>query len=265
MFEWLRRRSEAHRAGFLDQMKNIIQPMALASALVTTLNDYLERVGRGEVSMPAYKRKEPLVVNIWSDTRNEVFTQLLGNGSDIHMLGDVKQQRKLLEAFFSSPRAHLEFPHHPNGDPFHDTIQAISRAYLYIQEVGKAVGDDRTDPTAPSNSGRSWISDFEEHASTLRGRWNDFHARLSEGDRRTAPPGTVLEFLYEDITKKTKSIAFCAAFGPNPESGFSAFVQMIRESLLKNGDSSTTINKMIDQVKAKMERFRNASNPDEAE
>ena len=170
MFGWLKKRPPQTPRVVPDALKRIIESMALATALSTAIADYVKAVKKGDITVPAYKRQGDSVVGIWTDTRLEALSLLFGQGANVMLLAEHRSQEKLLDALFND-KPHLEFPHQPSNEPIHDTLQAVFRVYMYLNDVGSAVGDKETDYATLKLARKTIFSDFENQASTLRQQW----------------------------------------------------------------------------------------------
>lgn len=81
MFGWFKKKPSARVDAVPDVIKQMMEPMALATALAETISEYFKAVEKGKVSSPAYQRKADSVVGIWTDTRLETLRHLWGYGT----------------------------------------------------------------------------------------------------------------------------------------------------------------------------------------
>lgn len=257
MFGWLKKKPAQTQGHVPDVLKRMLEPMALAEAIASTIHDYVKAVKKGDITVPAYKRQlsEGSVVSVWIDTRYEALSLLFGQGADAMLLADFRNQEKLLDSLFNE-MPHFEFPHQPSNNPIHDTLQAVFRIYMYLNEVGTAVGDETTCRTTV-------FSDFENQAKVLQQQWKTFDEAIRGSTSAPDLPTTLLELLYEDVTKKTKFIALSAVWGPFYMSNFNYFIESGRQQALKSGESAESINAKIQQVKSTMQRLLEAHDPDQ--
>lgn len=247
-----------------ETLQQFIKPMALLNALTETVSEYSKAVGSGKISSPAYKREGDSVVGIWNDTRLEALSHLWGYGaSDVGMLTDYRdrQQEKLLDALFND-KPHLEYPHQPSGDPIHDTLQALFRVYLFLGEAGSAVVDKETDSRFLELKHKNIFSDFEEQAKSLRTSWSDYEKELRGSKDLPSMPPTVLETLYRDVTKKSKTIALSAQFGPDYHAGMKHFLNVAKEEIAKQEESAETISEQIREIESTLQALMAADDPD---
>lgn len=215
MFGWFKKRATPHSESVPQVLQRFVKPMALATALAETISEYEKTVRSGKASSPAYQRKGESVVGIWNDTRLEALRHLWGYGaSDATLLADHRQQKKLLDALFQD-KPQYEYPYQHSGEPIHDTLQALFQVYLYLSKAGSAVADKETDSLSLKLNNKNIFSDFEEQAKSLRELWGVFEQAVRRSSDLPSVPSTILEALYRDVTKKAKSIALTARFGPN--------------------------------------------------
>ena len=148
------------------------------------MSDYVKAVKKGDISVPACKRLGDSVVGIWTDTRSEALCLLFGQGADAMLLADHRNQEKLLNSLFNEA-PHLEFPHERSNEPIHDTLQAVFRVYMYLNEVGAAVGDKETDRATLKLARKTVFSDFEEQAKVILQKWKTFDEAIRGSTARS--------------------------------------------------------------------------------
>lgn len=241
-----------------------VKPMALVTALAENISEYFKDVESGEASYPAYQRKNDTVVGIWRDTRLEALRHLWGYGaSDPTLLGDTFKQKQLLDAFFES-KPQYEHTHQAAGNPLHDTLQSLVHVYLFLDKAGTAVGDKETDKLFLKSVAKKTIfSDLEEDAKVLWAEWIAFQQAVHRsGDIIPAMPCTLLEILYKDVTRKAKSIALSAQFGPDYQTNMDVIVGEIPKMGLAQNKSQESINKTVEHLRSMHKQLLAADDPD---
>jgi hypothetical protein len=262
MFGWFKKKPSARANVIPDVIKQMMEPMALATALAETISEYFKAVEKGKVSSPAYQRKGDSVVGIWTDTRLEALRHLWGYGaSDAMLLADHRQQTRLLNAFFEK-KPQLEYPRHPSHEPIHDTLQAVFQVYLFLNNAGSVVGDKETDRLTLKLVNKTIFDDFEQQAKVLWSQWIDFEQAVHGSSALPSMPATLLEVLYKDVTKKAKTIALSGQFGPNYQSGINYLVEVARDQLRKQGESEESIDKQVQQILSTTQKVLEAHDPD---
>jgi hypothetical protein len=263
MFGWFKKKSTPQSEAVCQKLLQFQKPMILVQALAEEISEYYKAVKSGKSSAPAYQRKDDSVVGIWRDTRLEVLRQLWGYGaSEPTLLADRFQQKKLLYAFFEN-KPQYEYSHQPSGDPLHDTLQALFHVYLLLEKAGTAVGDKETDGLFLKCVAKKTIfSDFEEDAKVLRTEWTAFEQAVHGSGGIPAMPCTLLEILYKDVTRKTKTIALSAQFGPDYQTNMNDLVNRVEEQMHDQGKSQESINKKMEQLRSTYKKLLAADEPD---
>jgi len=262
MFGWFKKEATPQSEPGHPLIHQFLRPMAISSALSEAISDYAEAVQAGIVTSPAYQRKGDSVVGIWNDTRLEALRHLWGFGaSDARLLADHRQQRKLLDIFFKKKLQYV-FPHQPSGDPVHDTLQALFQVYMYLDEAGSAVGDKETNGLSRQRVEKTVFSDSEQKTKILWDEWIAFEQVDQGAGDLSSMPGTLIEILYEDVTKKAKTIALSAQFGPDYRDGMNMIVKYIQDHIKGEGLSEESINKKLEQVRSTMKMTLEADDPD---
>ena len=255
MFNWFKKKSAPSREAIAPGLDQFVKPMAIATALTEAISEYFMAVKNGKKSSPAYQRKQGNVIGIWGDTRLEALRQLWGYGaSDIALLANHHQQKRLLDSFVEE-KPYLEYPLQPSGDSVHDTLQAIFQVYLFLGEAGSAVADKET-------AGSIVFSGFEQQAKTLQTKWGEFEEAL-HGSRNVPPtPSTLVEILYEDVTRKAKTIALSSQFGANYRAGLNCFVELYQREMKSLGHSEDRVKKEGDDLQMIIQKILAAESPD---
>jgi len=254
MFNWLKK-SAPSREAMAPVLDQFVKPMAIATALTEAIAEYFTAVKNGKISSPAYQRKQGNVVGIWGDTRLEALRQLWGYGaSDIALLANHHQQKRLLDAVVEE-KPHLEYPQQPSGDPVHDTLQAIFQVYLFLGEAGSAVGDKES-------AGATVFSVFEQQAKTLRTKWGEFEAAVHGSGNVPPMPSTLVEILYEDVTRKAKTIALSSQFGANYRAGLNCFVELFQREMKSQGHADDKVKKEGEDLQMIIQKILAAESPE---
>jgi hypothetical protein len=253
MFSWFRSKTAPRSVDIPPIFNQTIYPVALSSALAENFSQYVKDIESGKKSMPAHKRKDGSLYDVWSDTRLEALSPLLLYGaSDVSMLADFRQQKKLLDSFYKE-KPQYKCPHEPTGDPVHDTLQALFQVYLTLKEIGSAVCDEETES----------ISLLDEHAKTLWESWTFFDQAVHRSDKAIPMPSTLFEMVFNDVTKKAKTIALSATFGPDYHRGMQHWATKTREIMQKQGISEDIISKEVQRTQLIMRKVLAADKPDD--
>lgn len=186
------------------------------------------------------------MVGIWRDLRLETLSFLFNHGtSDLFLLSEHERQHEILDCFLVS-RPYLEMPQ-PRGEPLPDTLQAVWKAYHYLNAVGSEVCDKLTDRETLRLKGGTILDALVRRAEDLRTQLGQVDVFLS-GDITSLPP-TFLEAVYDDITAKTKSIALSTKFGPNPQAGIKWLEDELKKSV-NTDDDLVSFRKMVQRTMA---------------
>lgn len=262
MLKWFKKEGGSRSDALPPHLESFLKPMALATAIAEIVGAYAKSVQRGEVSSPAYRRKDASAVEVWRDTRLEALRHLWGYGaSDAMLLADPRQQEALLGAFFKN-KPHLEFPHQPSGDPVRDTLQALFQVYEFLGKAGSAVADSATDRLSLSQRRKTIFSEFEDQAKSLLELWAVFMQAIRGSGELPATPPTLFEVLFRDVTSKAKTIALSARFGPDYRAGMAYIVTAIQKQLKDRGESPSNIEKKMHEVQSLMQAVLAADDPD---
>ena len=252
--------------GFRLQQKswfNVFKPLALGVALAKRVSAHVEAVDSGKISSPAYQRKDGHVVANWRDTRLEALRHLWNYGtSESVLLADTRHQRQLLDAFFKNIRAH-EFPPRPSGDSVSDTLQALFQVYLYLYEAGMMVADSETMSLRSASETPTPFGEFERRVNVLRAQWIVYEDAVHASGAIPKMPCTLLEVLYSDVTRRAKSIAFSATYGPSYRFTWDHIEGLIIKELQEQGESQDNIDKKLKHARSIQEKLLDADDPDQ--
>lgn len=264
MLNWLKRTFLPGPPELPPEIKEIIRPTALASAVAQVLGEYHKDIKAGKKTYPAYKRPFGAgpVVEIWADTRLEALSNMWEHGaSSLFLLAEHKRQEELLEAMFEK-KPHLEFPHQPTGDLIHDSLQGVFQVYRFLGKAGDHVLDEATSRHYLKKEGKNIFSDFEVAAEQLRTDLRAFLSAIRTSGPRPPIPKTVFDILYRDVTRKAKTIAFTAQFGPDYRGNMKAVLAGSRTTMLKEGRTEASIEKELAPARALFDKVLAADDPD---
>lgn len=232
--------------GFADRF---LGPTMMATALADVVGEHARRIAAGEVAYPAHKEAGAPIIRIWHSLRLEscIGAVRFGEGS-LFDLADIGTQGQVLDSFIEN-RAHLMFPQ-PSGSRFDQSIQGMFQAYNHLSQVGTEVCDELTDQYRLSVQKKDILTDLEEEARVLHREW----ANPLAGTKPSLP-GTLFDLFFADLNTKTKSIAFSAYFGPEPDKAIPEILEKVREI---RGV------KFAADYQAELDIIRAADNPDQA-
>lgn len=261
MFGWFKKKpKEAPEVPKL--IEDMFRPLSLAAAVSKIISEYQQDVRSGEISAPAYQRKDESVIGIWRDTRLEALSNLWDYGSsEPGTLANHRQQMDLLNVFFID-KPQFAFPLSPTGEKAHDTLQAVFRVYIYLGEIGSAIMDRESCRDTLKLAGKTIFSNLEIEAAKLWEAWKSFNVTLQPPGELSRMPPTLFEVIYADVTAKAKSIALSSKFGPSYEDGMQSMVSMIQTKMKANDDSDTEISKAVQGMRALMDEILAANDPD---
>ena len=224
-------------------------PVAMATALADVVGDHARRIAAREVAYPAHKEAGAPVIRIWHSLRLEscIGAVRFGEGS-LFDLADIGTQGQVLDSFIEN-RAHLMFPQ-PSGSRFDQSVQGMFQAYNYLSQVGTEVCDELTDRYRLGVQKKDILTDLEEGAKALHQEWKD-----SLSGAKPSLPGTLFDLFFADLNAKTKSIAFSAFFGPEPDKAIPEFLEKVRE--VRGAEFAA-------EYQAELAIIRASANPDEA-
>jgi hypothetical protein len=262
MFSWFKKKRQKQETAVPESVKEFIRSKSLAVAIAEAIADFAEEVQNGKISTPAYLQQKSSVVDIWKDTRLEALWLLWDHGaSDVMILADPPTQKQVLDVFFEE-KPQFEFPHQPSNDPVQDTLQALFKVYLYLNEAGSAVMNLETDRNTLKIKGKTILDEFERNAEQLRIRWNHFDDAIHASGDLPPMPNTILEVLYRDVTEKSKTIALTAKFGPNYKAYIMDLEHSTRRVLEKKGAPEDIINEQIRYIQKTTQILLSAHDPD---
>lgn len=184
MFNWFRRKPQSDK-NLETFTKRLFAPQALAVAVAKLVADYAMNVKSGQISAPAYKRRDDGVVAIWRDTRFEALARFFAFGkSDPMLLADIREQPEMFRVLIEE-KPHLEFPQ-PRGEIVADTLQGVWQAYVFLDKIGTEVADRETDRYSLKAEGKDIFSNLMEFATSSCSEWARFAA--GEIDRQGGLP-----------------------------------------------------------------------------
>lgn len=213
MFGWFKKKKpEEHLVKWLD---NYMDSMTLVIAVDSICHEYMKLIKNNQVKYPAYNRERENVLQTWKDTRIEALMHIFHFGkSSPEILALPQNQLEVLNCFLDQ-RPHLQMPQ-PQEDTLIDTIQGMWQAYVFLDKAGTAVGDSQTCRYTLKLKNDNIIRMLENDAIALRLHWKMHIESINSGEGSDPRvPRTLFQSFYEDITAKSKSIAFSAVFGPS--------------------------------------------------
>lgn len=215
------------------------------------MKDHLLDAKAGRVSLPSHRNKDAGVLCRWRGVRLEALRQLFGFGvSEPTLLSDPFKQSAVLACFLDD-RPYLQMPQ-STGTPMEDTIQAVWQVYLFLSEVGSEVADRETDQMTLRLKKRNIMDDLVDQAAAARVAWQGYQAALQVKNFPIPPlPETLLELVFEDVTRKSKSIAITSIFGPSYEENI-----VLLRSKIKDPDATAKFDSLMREIFA-------AKNPDD--
>jgi|GEM_PF-6705046 len=181
----------------------------------------------------------------WQDTRIEALSCLwLHGAADAKLLATRDQQNALLDYYFRA-KPHQEIPLLANMQPYHDSFQAIYRAYSVLDEQECRLGDQARRRFLGSPN--TLYGDFDKALRKLSKQWKREWRRQSplDGDRMPPqkPPKTLLDLIYGDVTQQSKSLAFSRVFGPS----YPHTISWAQDRLQQYERHSTTLDTILKQ------------------
>ena len=116
---------------------------------------------------------------------------------------------------------------------------------MYLSEAGTAVADRETDRFKLHQKGNDILTSFTNRVEQVRREWVEFEGALRiDTKARPALPKTIIEILYADVTKKSKSIALSSAFG----SGYEQNVERFRKRLAHTPTALTEFDELFARI-----------------
>ncbi len=246
MFRFLRKKPKANPPQMGAFFEPFLGPPATAIALTETVGKHVERIRAGEVPFPILEAKEATTVQAWHHLRLEACIGAFGFGEgSLFELADVGKSREAFSEFLDH-KAHLYFPQ-PSGGIMAQSVQAMWQVYLYLGQAGTSVADPATDRFLLGAAGRSIVSDLEREAKISQDGLFVETAELL--------PLTLFGLFFDDLNRKTKSIALSRLLGTSQLKEAPGAIEEIRSA---RGDE------FAEQFRQLIEVVVSSSNPDEA-
>ncbi len=249
MFGWLKRKTSSSSSdyGLPSFFVKMVEPLALAEAISESTKRYMGQIASRKSSAAAAEQKDSSLAEIWDEIRIEAALPVFTHGAaQISLLAYVFEQPKLFNEFVDN-KPHLEFPHIPVGEPFHDTLQAVFQSFIYLNDLGEKVG-------ARFAQGPGFFDEFERKCTETRSRWREYEAEIAvRSDRKTSRmPVTMICIFWEEITRLAKEVAICSKFGTTPEENLLIVAQQINTHYGGNDAEAKrleiTVREMLDQM-----------------
>ena len=178
---------------------------------------YLDRVRTLKLVLPAVRRKEDTVIEIWDATRFEAIANLWATpGFEQALIADTKKHGKQNQAIF---RIDFTVDYRKDASASGGTCLGIRHVYDYLSAVGDEIFDPQTAPSKLKAHGRRISDQFVQQVRAVEAEWDRFHFEQASGREIQNVPQTIFQILWADVTRLSKSIAICAKFGPNYQSG----------------------------------------------
>ena len=124
------------------------------------------------------------------------------------------------------------------------------------------MADKETDSLSLKLANKTIFSDFEQQARTLWAQWIALEQAVRGSGNLPPMPSTLLELLYKDVTRKAKTIALSAQFGPDYQAGMNYLVDVVQKQMRDQGNSEDSINKQLEQIRSTMKKVLAADDPD---
>lgn len=229
MFNWFGRRS--NKAALIGgQIGRMIDQMALATAVAEAMGAYY----RANKIIPISTDKTAAVVDIWNGTRFEAISRLWNFGAtDLNLIINPTTHPILLDAIVSKAMSHL-YSREPKNDEIDDTVSAILRVYDYLENLERDVAVPFFQVSEKNPAFISKYGPFIEQMKTLQMKWQGFSFALEKKVELPEQPETVFSVLWRDVTRRSKTIALCARFGPRYMNG----VQSVIDYVAKHNENS---------------------------
>src|SRR4051812_36058348 len=108
---------------------DLLRPLIKVTAVSEVISDYLKDIEAGTKAVPAHKRADASVGDLWRGIRIEALRQLWGFGkSDPGLLAEPTKQLMILTYLYKH-ELYLK-PFAPTGDPVRDSLQSIFQVLL---------------------------------------------------------------------------------------------------------------------------------------
>jgi hypothetical protein len=228
MFGWFKKKHQQDKSSLPESIERMMMTKSLATAIADHVSSYSKDVQDGKLlPTPAYIHVDDYsILDIWRFTRLEALSHLYSHrGSDVLLLAEPPIQKKILDFFFEN-KPQDEHSRQPSNDPIHNIIQAMYEVYSYLSKAGSAVADGETCNLRLRSKNKTIFCEFETNAQQLRVQWDKF-----DSVKLPPFPPFILEVLYKDVTKKSKTIALTAKLGPDYEGNLKGLLQAMRERL----------------------------------
>lgn len=253
MFGWFKRKSLTPSTHSLDPRLQTLaekwfEPTVLSVAIAETVSSYYSEVKAGRTKSPVHLDRDAGVLEMWRGVRLEALGRMFGFGeADLTLLAKQQQQVHLINCFLNDC-PHLEMPQ-PRGEQLADTIQAFWQIYVYLSEVGSEVADRETDRMTLRLKGNDILTSFTNQAKQAQKGWLSFeHALKSDQESLPELPPTIIQIIYKDVTKKSKSIALSTKFGPKYEQN----IDLLRKNIMNDLDGLKSFDEtLVSIMKAK--------------
>ena len=214
MLNFLKRKSKSETRSTIGRL---MEAPAYANKIKLRKERYLDRVKTLHLVLPAVRRKEDSVLDIWDSTRFEAMANLWATpGFEMSLISDAKCHGKRNQPIFQ-----MDFRSDHSGDDSDvgKTCLAIRHVYDYLAAVGEEVFDPQSAPSKLKLHGKRVSDVFAQHVRANEAQWDKFHYNQAGGHEIHDVPQTIFEILWRDVTRVSKNIAICAKFGPDFQSG----------------------------------------------
>lgn len=214
MLNFLKRKSKTESRSTIGRL---MEAPAVANKVKLRKERYLDRVRTLKLVLPAVRRKEDSVIEVWDATRFEAMANLWATpGFEQALITDTRKHGKLNQAIF---RIDFRTDYRKDDSPAGHTCLAIRHVYDYLSAVGEEVFDPQTAPSKLKTHGRRISDQFVQQVQAVETEWDRFHFDQASDREIQNVPQTIFQILWTDVTRLSKSIAICAKFGPNYQSG----------------------------------------------
>lgn len=245
MFGWFKKKKQP--------LGTMLESQSLAIAIAEIVNEYFSAVEAGTISMPAYKRKNANIEEVWVDTRIEIFRFMFVGVSDLLLLSETQRQMEILDYFFNNkPIVKLI------NEPINDTLYCIYKLYGYIEAIGIEVGD----VTIVELRNKTIMDKFNASLKKAHDEWSQFEVAVKGTGSLPPLPDTIFNILYKDITLKSKTIAFSAVLGPYYVNMFRTLQERSKDSLRAKGYPEKLISEEMQVNNREFEKLLALDDPD---
>jgi hypothetical protein len=214
MLNFLKRKSKTEARSTIGRL---MEAPAFAGKIKSRKDRYLDRVKTLHLVLPAVRRKEDSVLELWDATRFEAIANLWTvPDMDIALIADAKCHGKRNAAIFR-----IDFRSVLSGDTSDvgQTCLAIRHVYDYLAAIGEEVFDPQSSPSKLKLHGKRVSDTFSTLLAANEAEWDKFHFDQAGGHEIQAVPLSIFEILWRDVTRLSKNIAICTKFGPDFQSG----------------------------------------------